>query len=87
MDEPHHDEINLIRLLRRLENSVSNREEWQRSSRPQPEIWLKTQNALQVSLFVFFFPLFIPIVLDEHSYSVHYTEAEICTKVGKECRV
>jgi len=47
MDEPHHDEINLIRLLRRLEKSVSNKEEWQPSSRPQPEIWLKTQNALQ----------------------------------------
>jgi hypothetical protein len=49
MDEPHHDEINLIRLLRRLEKSVSNREEWQPTSRSQPEMWLKTQNALQVS--------------------------------------
>jgi len=47
MDEPHHDEINLIRLLRRLEKSVSTQEEWQPSSRPQPEIWLKTQSALQ----------------------------------------
>jgi hypothetical protein len=51
MDEPHHDEINLIRLLRRLEKSVSDKEEWQPSSRPQPEIWLKTQSALQVSIF------------------------------------
>lgn len=50
MDEPHHDEINLIRLLRRLEKSVSNKEEWQPRSRPQPEIWLKTQSALQVSI-------------------------------------
>jgi len=48
MDEPHHDEINLMRLLRRLEKSVSNKEEWQPSSRlQQPEIWLKTQSALQ----------------------------------------
>jgi hypothetical protein len=49
MDEPHHDEINLIRLLRRLEKSVSNREELKPTSRSQPEMWLKTQNALQVS--------------------------------------
>jgi len=48
MDEPYHDEINLIRLLRRLEKSVSNKEEWQpTSSRSQPEIWLKTQSSLQ----------------------------------------
>jgi hypothetical protein len=51
MDEPHHDEVNLMRLLRRLEKSVSNKEEWQSSSRPQPEIWLKTQGALQVSIY------------------------------------
>ena len=51
MDEPHHDEINLIRLLRRLEKSVSNKEEWQPISRPEPEIWLKTQSGLQVSIF------------------------------------
>lgn len=51
MDEPHHDEINLIRLLRRLEKSVSNKEEWQLSSRPEPEVWLKTQSGLQVSIF------------------------------------
>jgi hypothetical protein len=68
MDEPHHDEINLIRLLRRLENSVSNREEWQPSSRPQPEIWLKTQNALQVS-----FDYLSLLFLNEYSYSVLYT--------------
>jgi hypothetical protein len=77
MDEPHHDEINLIRLLRRLEKSVSNKEEWQPSSRPQPEIWLKTQSALQVS--ILFLRLF---TLNEYSYVFYFTEAEICTKVG-----
>lgn len=55
MDEPHHDEINLIRLLRRLEKSVSNKEEWQPT---QPEIWLKTQSALQVSILLNFNTLF-----------------------------
>jgi len=34
--------------LRRLEKSISNKEDWQpTSSRPQPDIWLKTQSALQ----------------------------------------
>lgn len=51
MEEAHHDEINLMRLLRRLEKSVSNKEEWQSSSRPQPEIWLKTQSTLQAGIY------------------------------------
>ena len=68
MDEPHHDEINLIRLLRRLEKSISNKEEWQPSSRPQPEIWLKTQSALQVSIY-----LFHRYCFDEYPYLTLYT--------------
>lgn len=75
MDEPHHDEINLKRLLRRLEKSVSNKEEWQPSS---PEIWLKTQSALQVSIIII-------ILINQCPYSS--TEVEICTKVVQECRV
>ena len=75
MDEPLHDEINLIRLLRRLEKSVSNKEEWQPSS---PEIWLKTQSALQVSINFVLFPL---------SYLPFFPEGKVCTKVDQECRV
>ncbi|PPR00092.1 hypothetical protein CVT24_008994 [Panaeolus cyanescens] len=46
--EPHHNEINLVRLMRRLEKSVASREEWQTSSSvPKEQMYLKSQGALQ----------------------------------------
>ncbi|KAF8149393.1 hypothetical protein B0H34DRAFT_185880 [Crassisporium funariophilum] len=46
MDESQHDEINLIRLVRRLEKSVANTEDWKRDS-GKPDTWLKAQSGLQ----------------------------------------
>ena len=40
-----HDEINLIRLARRLEKSVAEPDDW----KPTQSIWLKVQKTLQVS--------------------------------------
>ncbi|PPQ80194.1 hypothetical protein CVT25_003547 [Psilocybe cyanescens] len=46
--EPQHDEINLIRLVRRLEKSVASSEEWKpTASLPKEEIWLKASRSLQ----------------------------------------
>jgi len=47
--QPLHDEINLVRLLRRIEKSVDNPEEWKPSTTdPLPEVWLKARKGLQV---------------------------------------
>lgn len=44
-----HDEINLARLVRRIEKSVANEDEWKpRASEPGQEVWLRAQKALQV---------------------------------------
>lgn len=50
--EPQHDEINLVRLVRRLEKSVSNQQEWHGSERKE-YTWLKAQNGLQVRMINF----------------------------------
>ncbi|KDR67789.1 hypothetical protein GALMADRAFT_1061786 [Galerina marginata CBS 339.88] len=45
---PQHDEINLVRLVRRLEKSVANPDEWKPSSLLQGgEVWLTAQKSLQ----------------------------------------
>jgi beta-phosphoglucomutase-like phosphatase (HAD superfamily) len=47
--QPQHDEINLVRLLRRIEKSVASPEDWKPSAtRPGPEIWLRARKELQV---------------------------------------
>jgi hypothetical protein len=55
--QPLHDEINLVRLLRRIEKSVDNHQDWKSStstntttttSDPLPEVWLKAKKGLQV---------------------------------------
>ncbi|KAF9050485.1 hypothetical protein BJ165DRAFT_1003759 [Panaeolus papilionaceus] len=46
--EAHHNEINLVRLMRRLEKSVASKEEWQTSlGMPKEEVYLKSQGELQ----------------------------------------
>ncbi|KAF9526871.1 hypothetical protein CPB83DRAFT_857134 [Crepidotus variabilis] len=47
-DQPSHDEINLVRLLRRLEKSAANRDEWKPTvALPEQEVWLKVQKTMQ----------------------------------------
>ncbi|PPQ97531.1 hypothetical protein CVT26_006520 [Gymnopilus dilepis] len=46
--DPRHDEINLVRLVRRLEKSVANGDDWKPSAiLREEEIWLKAQKSLQ----------------------------------------
>ncbi|KAF9010037.1 hypothetical protein BDQ17DRAFT_1235118 [Cyathus striatus] len=45
--EPQHEEVNLARLVRRLEKSATNDEEWKDSEARQERIWLKAQTDLQ----------------------------------------
>ncbi|TFK38616.1 hypothetical protein BDQ12DRAFT_683061 [Crucibulum laeve] len=47
-NEPHHDEINLVRLVRRLEKSVANGAEWDEGVQRHKDLtWLKAQGCLQ----------------------------------------
>jgi len=54
--QPLYDEINLVRLLRRIEKSVDNPQDWKPSTRttitttsdPLLEVWLKAKKGLQV---------------------------------------
>ena len=44
-----HDEINLVRLVRRIEKSAAKEDEWKpRSAEPKEQIWLRVQKSLQV---------------------------------------
>jgi hypothetical protein len=47
MEYTTHDEINLVRLVRRLEKSVATPDEWKEGS---GWIWLKAQKDLQVAV-------------------------------------
>ncbi|KAJ3501148.1 hypothetical protein NLJ89_g9473 [Agrocybe chaxingu] len=47
--EPQHDEVNLVRLLRRLEKSVADPQEWRPNAMQTLDVWLKSQMTLQAS--------------------------------------
>ncbi|KAF8907831.1 hypothetical protein CPB84DRAFT_1813428 [Gymnopilus junonius] len=50
--DPQHDEINLVRLVRRLEKSVADANDWKpNASLREEEIWLKAQKSLQNAKF------------------------------------
>ena len=75
VNEPNHDEINLVRLLRRLEKSVANNDEWTPSVvQPSEEVWLQAQKTSQVSLFILY-----PYFQSEYMLP----ESEICPKVDQ----
>lgn len=44
-----HDEINLVRLVRRIEKSAAKEGDWKpRTAEPKEQIWLRAQKSLQV---------------------------------------
>lgn len=45
-----HDRVNLLRLVRRLEKSIDNKEWLEDTREPSRAAWIKTQGVLQVSI-------------------------------------
>ena len=50
VEQARHDEINLARLLRRLEKSVAE-EQWDAPSDSAQATWLKSEESLQVCVY------------------------------------
>ena len=72
-----HDEINLVRLVRRIEKSAAKEDEWKpRSAEPKEQIWLRVQKSLQV----------IRMAIAYTSAQVLSVECQICTKIIEEYR-
>jgi hypothetical protein len=52
-EQATHDQVNLLRLVRRLEKSIATESDWDDAAANQPErVWLQAVGALQVFIFV-----------------------------------
>ena len=84
-EQPTTDEINVVRLLRRLEKTIANEEEWTPNDGvPVEDVVLRVRKTLQVSNSIEAI-WYGGIILRVRAF-FFWVDSEICKKAHQDCR-